>query len=74
MIDKVWRAVTPLTAQNCFKNSALRTLNRVDVHDTLMEWNAEPSLWEALSLQDLTSDECVQISTEIAVCVILSDA
>ncbi|GFQ83685.1 hypothetical protein TNCT_552721 [Trichonephila clavata] len=55
MIDKAWRAVTSLTIPNCFKKSDFPTPNLVDVHDTPMEWNAEPSLWEALPKQDLTT-------------------
>ncbi|GFQ85894.1 hypothetical protein TNCT_272421 [Trichonephila clavata] len=55
MIDKAWRAVTPLTIRSCFKKSGFPTPNLVDVDDTLTEFNAEPSLWEALPEQDLTS-------------------
>ncbi|GFT21764.1 hypothetical protein TNCV_2970091 [Trichonephila clavipes] len=44
--------------------------NLVDVDDTLTEFNAEPSLWEALPEQDLTFD----VDTDIAVWGALSDA
>ncbi|GFT89810.1 hypothetical protein TNCV_1665641 [Trichonephila clavipes] len=44
MIDKVWRAVTPLTIHSCFKKSGFPSPNLVDVEDTLTELNAEPSL------------------------------
>ncbi|GFX24047.1 hypothetical protein TNCV_2435411 [Trichonephila clavipes] len=43
MIDKAWRAVTPLTIHSCFKKSAFPTPYLVDVDDTLTEFNAEPS-------------------------------
>ncbi|GFX11252.1 tigger transposable element-derived protein 6 [Trichonephila clavipes] len=48
IIDKAWRAVTPLTIHSCFKKSGFPSPNLVDVDDTLTEFNAEPSLWEAL--------------------------
>ncbi|GFV32591.1 uncharacterized protein TNCV_2960011 [Trichonephila clavipes] len=48
IIDKAWRAVTPLTIHSCFKKSGFSSPNLVDVDDTLTEFNAEPSLWEAL--------------------------
>ncbi|GFX77348.1 hypothetical protein TNCV_5064741 [Trichonephila clavipes] len=67
----------------CLKNSFLKgsgpqveyrwlkqsgpTPNLVDVHDTLMEYNAKPSLWEAISEQDLMFDDYVQVDTDIAV-------
>ncbi|GFV30109.1 hypothetical protein TNCV_2421421 [Trichonephila clavipes] len=54
MIDKAWRAVTPLTIHSYFKKSGFPSPNLVDVDDTLTEFNAEPSLWEALPEQDLT--------------------
>ncbi|GFV02898.1 tigger transposable element-derived protein 6, partial [Trichonephila clavipes] len=43
MIDKVWRAATPLTIHSCFKKSGFPSPNLVDVDDTLAEFNAEPS-------------------------------
>ncbi|GFU18378.1 hypothetical protein TNCV_1980631 [Trichonephila clavipes] len=46
----------------------------VDVDDTLTEFNAEPSLWEALPEQDLTFDDYVLVDTDIAVWGALSDA
>ncbi|GFV73272.1 hypothetical protein TNCV_317911 [Trichonephila clavipes] len=55
MIDKAWRAVTPLTIHSCFKKSGFPSPNLVDVDDTLTEFNAEPSLWEALPEQGLTT-------------------
>ncbi|GFW80873.1 hypothetical protein TNCV_3779531 [Trichonephila clavipes] len=42
--------------------------------DTLIEFNAEPSLWEALPEQDLTFDDYVLVDTDIAVWGALSDA
>ncbi|GFY25222.1 tigger transposable element-derived protein 4 [Trichonephila clavipes] len=48
--------------------------NLVDVDDTLTEFNAEPSLWEALAEQDLTFDYYVLVDTDIAVWGALSDA
>ncbi|GFY17100.1 tigger transposable element-derived protein 6 [Trichonephila clavipes] len=59
MIDKSWRAVTPLTIHSCFKKSGFPSPNLVDVDNTLTEFNAEPSLWEALPEQDLTFDDYV---------------
>ncbi|GFV75353.1 tigger transposable element-derived protein 6 [Trichonephila clavipes] len=44
MIDKAWRAVTPLRIHSCFKKSGFPSLNLVGVDDTLSEFNAEPSL------------------------------
>ncbi|GFX75678.1 hypothetical protein TNCV_3575031 [Trichonephila clavipes] len=55
MIDKAWRAVTPLTIHSCFKKLGFPSPNLVDVDNTLTEFNAEPSLWEALAEQDLTT-------------------
>ncbi|GFY23544.1 hypothetical protein TNCV_1038431 [Trichonephila clavipes] len=46
----------------------------VDVDDTLTEFNAEPSLWEALPEQDLTFDGYMLVDTDIAVWGALSDA
>ncbi|GFV77444.1 tigger transposable element-derived protein 6 [Trichonephila clavipes] len=42
--------------------------------DTLTEFNAEPSIWEALPEQDLTFDDYVLVDTDIAVWGALSDA
>ncbi|GFW85409.1 tigger transposable element-derived protein 6 [Trichonephila clavipes] len=74
MIDKSWRAVTPLTIHSCFKKSGFLSPNLVDVDDTLTEFNTEPSLWEALPEQDLTFDNYVLVGTDIAVWGALSDA
>ncbi|GFX06706.1 tigger transposable element-derived protein 6 [Trichonephila clavipes] len=74
MIDKAWRAVTPLKIHSCFKKSGFPSRNLVDVDDTLTEFNAEPSLWKALPEQDLTFDDYVLVDTEIAVWGALSDA
>ncbi|GFU91541.1 tigger transposable element-derived protein 6 [Trichonephila clavipes] len=74
MIDKAWRAVTPLTIHSCFKKSGFPSPNLVDVDDTLTEFSAEPSLWEALPEQDLTFDDYVLVDTDIAVWGALSDA
>ncbi|GFS85661.1 tigger transposable element-derived protein 6 [Trichonephila clavipes] len=74
MIDKAWRAVTPLTIHSCFKKSGFPSSNLVDVGDTLTEFNAEPSLWEALPKQDLTFDDYVLVDTVIAVWGALSGA
>ncbi|GFY06513.1 hypothetical protein TNCV_412631 [Trichonephila clavipes] len=74
MIDKAWRAVTPLTIHSCFKKSGFPSPNLVDVNDTLTEFNAEPSLWETLPEQDLTFDDYVLVDTDIAVLGALSDA
>ncbi|GFV96396.1 hypothetical protein TNCV_2869741 [Trichonephila clavipes] len=59
MIDEAWRAVTPLTIQNCFKKLALPTLNIIDVYKRLMECNADPFLRKALPVQDLKLDDYV---------------
>ncbi|GFV10536.1 hypothetical protein TNCV_2584301 [Trichonephila clavipes] len=48
--------------------------NLVDVDDTLTEFNAEQSLWEALPEQDLTFDDYALFDTDIAVWGALSDA
>ncbi|GFV30619.1 hypothetical protein TNCV_3580511 [Trichonephila clavipes] len=45
-----------------------------DVDDTLTEFNAEPSLWEAVPEQDLTFDDYVLLYTDIAVWGAPSDA
>ncbi|GFX84664.1 uncharacterized protein TNCV_724711 [Trichonephila clavipes] len=74
MIDKAWRAVTPLTIHSCFKKSGFPSPNLVDVDNTLTEFNAEPSLWGALPEQDLTFDDFVLVDTDIAVWGALSDA
>ncbi|GFT07877.1 tigger transposable element-derived protein 6 [Trichonephila clavipes] len=74
MIDKAWRAVTPLTIPNCFKKSGFPSPNLVDMDNTLTEFKAEPSLWEALPEQDLTFDDYMLVDTDIAVWGALSDA
>ncbi|GFS53379.1 hypothetical protein TNCV_1327231 [Trichonephila clavipes] len=74
MIDKAWRAVTPLIIHSCFKKSGFPSLNLVDVDDTLTELNAEPSLREALTKQGLTFDDYELVTTDIAVWGALSDA
>ncbi|GFX55887.1 hypothetical protein TNCV_1427491 [Trichonephila clavipes] len=74
MIDKAWRAVTHLTIHSCFKKSGFPSQNMVDVNDTLIEFYAEPSLWETLPEQDLTFEEYVLVDTDIAVWGALSDA
>ncbi|GFV56099.1 hypothetical protein TNCV_935531 [Trichonephila clavipes] len=73
MIDKAWRAVTPLTIHSCFKESGFPSLNLVDVDDTLAEFNAEQFLWEALLEQDLAFDDYVLVDMDIAVWGVLSD-
>ncbi|GFW35237.1 histone deacetylase complex subunit SAP30L [Trichonephila clavipes] len=73
-LAEAWRAVTPLTIQSCFKKSAFPSPNLVDGDDTLTESNAEPSLWEALSEQDLTFEDYVLVDTDIAAWGALSDA
>ncbi|GFW53228.1 tigger transposable element-derived protein 6 [Trichonephila clavipes] len=73
MIDKAWRAVTPLTIHSCFKKSGFPSPNLVDVDDTLTEFNVGPSLWEVLPEQDLTFDDYVLLDTDIAVWGALSD-
>ncbi|GFV61987.1 hypothetical protein TNCV_4107901 [Trichonephila clavipes] len=47
--------------------------NLVGVDNTLTEFNAEPSLWEALPEQDLTFDDYVLVDTDIAVWRALSE-
>ncbi|GFW05434.1 hypothetical protein TNCV_3359511 [Trichonephila clavipes] len=42
--------------------------------NTLTEFKAEPSLWEALPEQDLTFDDYMLVDTDIAVWGALSDA
>ncbi|GFU64341.1 hypothetical protein TNCV_1634751 [Trichonephila clavipes] len=74
MIDKAWRAVTFLTIHSCFKKSGFPSPNLVDKDNTLTEFNAEPSLWEALPEQDLTLEDYVLVDTDIAVWGALSDA
>ncbi|GFX38260.1 hypothetical protein TNCV_3838561 [Trichonephila clavipes] len=64
MIDKAWRAVTPLTIHSCFKKSGFPSLNLFDVDDTLTEFHAEPSLCKALPEQDLTFDDYVLVGTD----------
>ncbi|GFV99106.1 hypothetical protein TNCV_1510821 [Trichonephila clavipes] len=59
---------------NCFKKSSFPSPNLVDVDNTLIEFNAEPSLWEALPEQNLTFDDYVLVDTDIAVWGALSDA
>ncbi|GFY18994.1 transposable element Tcb2 transposase [Trichonephila clavipes] len=82
MIEKAWRAVTPLTIHNCFKKSGFSSPNLVVVDNTLPEFNAV-SLWEALPEQDLTFkgtwvpsplNDYVLVDTDIAVWGALSDA
>ncbi|GFS47459.1 tigger transposable element-derived protein 6 [Trichonephila clavipes] len=63
-----------LTIHSCFKKSGFPSWNLVDVNNTLTEFNAEPSLWEALPEQDLTFDDYVLVDTDIAVWGALSDA
>ncbi|GFV99104.1 HTH CENPB-type domain-containing protein [Trichonephila clavipes] len=60
--------------KNCFKKSSFPSPNLVYVDNTLTEFNAEPSLWEALPEQDLTFDDYVLVDTDIAVWGALSDA
>ncbi|GFT96732.1 tigger transposable element-derived protein 6 [Trichonephila clavipes] len=74
MIDKAWTAVTPLTIHNCFKKSGFPSPNLVDMDNTLTEFKAGPSLWEALPEQDLTFDDYMLVDTDIAVWGALSDA
>ncbi|GFU91762.1 hypothetical protein TNCV_1672641 [Trichonephila clavipes] len=74
MIDNAWRAVTPLAIHSCFKKSGFPSPNLLDVDYTLTEFNAEPSLWEALPEQDFTFDDYVLLDTDIAVWGALSDA
>ncbi|GFX65789.1 hypothetical protein TNCV_2043231 [Trichonephila clavipes] len=72
-VNESRRAVTPLTIHNCFKKSGIPTPNLVDVHDTFMECNAKPSLWEALPVH-LTFNYYVLVDTDINVWGVLSDA
>ncbi|GFW09361.1 uncharacterized protein TNCV_2066201 [Trichonephila clavipes] len=51
---------------DCFKKSGFPSPNLVDVDNTLPEFNAEPSLWEALPKQDLMFDDYVLVVTDIA--------
>ncbi|GFV93848.1 tigger transposable element-derived protein 6 [Trichonephila clavipes] len=74
VINKAWRAITPLTIHSCFKKSGFPSPNLVDVDNTLTAFNAEPSLWKALPEQDLTFDDYVLVDTDIAVWGALSDA
>ncbi|GFS70522.1 uncharacterized protein TNCV_2671421 [Trichonephila clavipes] len=50
-----------------FKKSNFLSPNLVDVDDTLTEFNAKPSLCEALPEQDLMFDDYVLVDTDIAV-------
>ncbi|GFV14931.1 uncharacterized protein TNCV_3642931 [Trichonephila clavipes] len=63
---KAWMT-TELFNECCFKKSGFPSPNLVDVDNTLPEFNAEPSLWEALPEQDLTFDDYVLVDTDIAV-------
>ncbi|GFW41138.1 hypothetical protein TNCV_841791 [Trichonephila clavipes] len=74
MIDKAWRAVTPLTIHSCFKKSGFPSPNLVDVDNTLPEFNAEPSLWDVLPEQDLIFYDYVLVDMDIAVWGAVSDA
>ncbi|GFU02223.1 uncharacterized protein TNCV_2466011 [Trichonephila clavipes] len=74
MIDKAWRAVTPLIIHSCFKKSGFPSPNLVEMDNTLTEFNAEPSLWEALPEQDLTFDDYVLVDMDTTVWGALSDA
>ncbi|GFX24044.1 hypothetical protein TNCV_2435381 [Trichonephila clavipes] len=74
MIDKAWRATTPLRIHSYFKKSGFPSPNLVDVDDTFTEFDAESSLWEALPEQDLTFDDYVLVDMDIAVWGALSDA
>ncbi|GFW09012.1 tigger transposable element-derived protein 6 [Trichonephila clavipes] len=74
VIDKSWRAVTPLTIHSCFKKPGFPSPNLVEMDNTLIEFNAEPSLWEAFPEQDLTFDGYVLVDMGIAVWGALSDA
>ncbi|GFV42698.1 tigger transposable element-derived protein 6 [Trichonephila clavipes] len=76
MIDKAWRAVTPLTMHSCFKKSGFPSPNLVEMDNTLTEFNAEPSLFLGSSSteQELTFDDYVLIDMDIAVWGALSDA
>ncbi|GFU81775.1 hypothetical protein TNCV_3086871 [Trichonephila clavipes] len=67
MFDKAWKVVTTLAIQCCFKKSGYPSQNLADVDDTLTEFNAEPSIWEALPEQDLTFDDYMLVDTDIAV-------
>ncbi|GFT18925.1 tigger transposable element-derived protein 6 [Trichonephila clavipes] len=55
-------------------NEWLPLPNLVDVDYTLIEFNAEQSVWEALPEQDFTFDDYVLVDTDIAVWGALSDA
>ncbi|GFQ96711.1 hypothetical protein TNCT_724851 [Trichonephila clavata] len=71
MIDKASRAVTPLTTHNCFKKSGFSASNLVDVQDTLLECNAEPSLWEALPVRLMTTYRLTRTSLYREPCLTL---
>ncbi|GFW65509.1 uncharacterized protein TNCV_1776531 [Trichonephila clavipes] len=74
IIDKAWRALNPLTIHSWFKKSGSPSPNLVDVDDILTEFNAEPSLWEALPEQDLMFDDYMLVDTDIALWGALSDS
>ncbi|GFT53170.1 tigger transposable element-derived protein 6 [Trichonephila clavipes] len=63
-----------IMTDSCFKKSGFPSPNLVDVDNTLTEFNAEPSLWEAFPEQDLMFDDYVLVDTGIAVWEALSDA
>ncbi|GFU70436.1 hypothetical protein TNCV_1227821 [Trichonephila clavipes] len=69
MIDKVWRAATPLTIHSCFKKSGFPSPNLVDVDYTLTEFNAEPHPFGTRFDIDY-----MLVDTDIAVWGVLSDA
>ncbi|GFY05815.1 tigger transposable element-derived protein 6 [Trichonephila clavipes] len=70
-----WREVVKNVLDN-LENQQHASPRRIwfDVDNTLTEFNAEPSLWEALPEQDLTFDDYVFVDTDIAVWGALSDA
>ncbi|GFW39621.1 tigger transposable element-derived protein 6 [Trichonephila clavipes] len=55
------------------QNPGFSSPNLADVDETLTEFNAKPSLWEALPEQNLTFDDYVLVDTDIAVWGALSD-
>ncbi|GFU92452.1 tigger transposable element-derived protein 6 [Trichonephila clavipes] len=75
MIDKAWRAVTPLTITAILKSQASprRIWLRWTIHSLNLMLN-HSFFWEALPEQDLTFDDYVLVDMDIAVWGALYDA
>ncbi|GFU35936.1 hypothetical protein TNCV_4030351 [Trichonephila clavipes] len=75
IIDKAWRAVTPLTIHSFFKKSGFP--RRIWLMGTIHSLNLmlkHPFFWEALPEQDLTFDDYMLVGMDIAVWGAVSNA